>query len=270
MAKKELTSAELAILDNAYPVSTENVRMQIPRFGMLSKDIEEVSGTGKNKKTKVLESAGTFYTERDLGEVSAEGKKVWTKEFLGEEVEVIIAFERRQLRRFDKGLNKFISSPVFDSADQVISLFLDKRPIAKGTAAELQALYPKMTEKGKKSSSLNEEKILYVIYKGELYQCNLSTSSKWSFADYKRQVSNPSKFITTLSSIEETNGSNTYRKMTFKSKGFITADDLEIVQENQSKLNEEVQTDASRLLESASKEIVVKEELDEYGNEKMK
>ena len=250
-----LTAEQLAILDNSYPVSEESNRISLPRFGMLSKDIVEVSGSGKNKVTTVVQSAGTFYTEKDLGELNDEGKKVWTKEFIGEEVDVIITSERKQLRKFDKSLNKFISSDIFDTDDQIVSLYLDKRVISKGTREQLQALYPKLTEKGKKSSSLNEDRILYVIYKGELHQFNLSTSSKWSFSDYKRQVGNPSKLVTTLSSVEETNGSNTYRKVLFTSKGFITATQLELVQENQAKINEEVANTATRLLEKASQPI---------------
>jgi hypothetical protein len=253
MKTKEL---DLTVLDGAYPVSNDPTYVSLSRFGMLSKDIEEVSGTGKNKKTKVIESAGTFYTEKDLGELNEEGKKVWTKEFIGESVDVQIVFERKQLRKFDKSLNKFISSDMYDNDSQIVSLYLDKRVVAKGTREELQARYPKLTEKGKPSSSLNEDRIIYVIYNGELHQFNLSTSSKWSFADYKRQVGNPSKVITNLSSVEETNGSNTYRKVVFKSIGLINAEQLELVQENQAKLNEEVASSATRLLEKAKEPVI--------------
>ena len=193
MPKKQevttLTEEQLAILNAGYPVSESSSRVSLPRFGMLAKDITEESGSGKAKTIKVLESAGTFYTEQDLGAVDEEtGKKVWTKTYLGEKVDVIIAFHRKQLRLFDKSLNKFISSPIYDNKDQIIPLYLDKRQIARGNQELLQNMYPKLTEKGKKSSKLNEETILYVLYDGVLYQCNLSQSSKWSFKDYIKKV----------------------------------------------------------------------------------
>lgn len=216
---------------------------------MLSKDITEESGTGKNKKITVLEAAGTFYTEEDKGEVDPEtGKKVWTKTYLGDSVDVILPFYRKQLRLFDKSLNKFISSPIYDSADQVIPLYLDKRVIAKGTPQELKDLYPKVTEKGKKSSKLNEETILYVIYEGVVYQANLSISSGFNFRDYRKNL-NPSSVITTLGSVEETNGSNTYRKMTFTSKRLINADDeFSAVSETQRTIKESVESDKQYFL----------------------
>lgn len=258
MPKKEsneLSEQQLAILNDSYPVSDSSTRVTLPRFGMLSKDITEETGTGKNKQIKVIEAAGTFFTEADLGEVDDAGKKKWTKTYLGEEVEVIIAFRRKQLRLFDKSLNKFISSPIYDSADQVIPLFLDKRVIARGTPEQLRALYPKVTEKGKKSSKLNEETILYVIYKGEMYQWNLSISSGWSFRDYEKRVK-PSTVITLLSSIEETNGSNTYRKAMFTNKRLINGtDEFDMVSSAQMNLREAVENDKQYLLSQATKAL---------------
>lgn len=273
--KKEiqiLSPEQLAELNAAYPVAEESMRVNLPRFGMLAKDITQEEGKGKTKTIKIIESAGTFYTEQDKGEVNDQGKKVWTKTYLGEEVEVIIAFHRRQLRLYDKGLNKFISSPIYDNKDQIIPLYLDKRQIAKGTQEELRARYPKLTEKGKKSSKLNEETILYILYEGELYQCNLSQSSKWSFKDYSKGV-NPSTVITTLNSVEETNGSNTYRKITFKNTRIINSEEFELVKKAQEMLKTQVESDAQYFLENANvKSIEEKqnEELDNYGNEKMK
>lgn len=252
MAKKTqevLTEEQLAILNAGYPVSDNTTRKTLPRFGMLSKDITEESGNGKNKTIKVIESAGTFYTEMDNGEVDENGKKIWTKTYLGEEVEVIIAFDRKQLRRYDKSLKKFISSSIYDRDDQVLPLYLDKQQIHKGTPAQLQALYPALTQKGKPTSDLKEEKLLYVIYKEELYQSNLSLSSKYSFLDYRKSV-NPSSVVTTLGSLEETNGSNTYRKMTFKNKRLITPEEFDMVKASQDGLIEQVKNDAKYLIAS--------------------
>ena len=253
MSKKnnELTEEQLAILYDGFPTVENNSRPQLPRLGMLSKDLTEETKVNGKKKIEVLQPAGTFYTEKDLGEVNEDGKKVWTKEYLGEEIDVIIAFHRRQLRLYDKSLNKFISSPIYDTKDQIIPLYLDKRQVAKGNQEELQNKYPAVSEKGKKISKLKEEKILYILFKGELYQSNLTQSSKYSFLDYSKKV-NPSTVVTTISSFEETNGSNTYRKMTFKIKRVIDSVEFDLVMDTQSELKEQVRSDAKYFLENAN------------------
>lgn len=258
MSKKEtelaLTPEQLDILNSSYPASDEGQRLQLPRLGLLSKDIIEESGVGKNKKIKVLQAAGEFYTEKDLGETNEEGKKVWTKEFIdGETVDVIIVYHRYQLRRYDSSLEKFISSPIYDDSEQILPLYLDKQIIQRGTEAKLQSLYPKLTQKGKPTSDLKKEVILYVIYNGELHQLNLSQSSKWEFMSYKRKV-NPSTVITTLSSTEETFGTNTYRKMQFTIKRPITQVEFEEVSQNQLTVKEQAENDSKFLLASGTTE----------------
>jgi len=246
---KKITEEQLAILNDAFPVASESSRPSYPRFGMLSKDITEVSGTGKNKKVEVLQAAGSFYTEKDEGEVNEEtGKKVWTKSFIdGETVDVIITFHRRQLRMYDSSLEKFYSTPVYDNASQVLPLYLDKQVVMKGTQAELQAKFPTLTLKGKPSSKLKEETILYVIYEGEMYQMNLSQSSKWSFKDYSRNI-NPSACITNLGSVEDTFGDNTFSKVTFTKGRMIDGDEFETVSEGQASLKEIVENDSQLFL----------------------
>lgn len=250
MAKvKGLSEEQLALLNDSYPIEESSNRLTLPRFGMLSKDIVEESGTGKNKKIKVIQPAGTFFTEKDTGEVDEDGKKVWTKTFIEdiEEVDVIIAYHRRQLRKFDSSLEKYISSPVFDNAEQVIPLYLDKQVIKRGTQAELQALYPALTQKGKHTSDLKEECILYVVYEGELYQMNLSQSSKWEFKTYARGF-NPSTVITTLGSVEDTFGTNVYRKVTFTKGRQINSDEFNTVIESQTAIKEVVESDSKMYL----------------------
>lgn len=252
MAKKTINEEQLAILKESYPVTVDENRLTLPRFGMLSKDIVKESGTGKNKKITVLQAAGTFFTERDLGEVNEEGKKVWTKKWIEDEtVDVIIAFHRRQLRKYDSSLEKFISSPIFDNGEQVIPLYLDRQIIKRGTQKFLQSCYPALTQKGKPTSDLKEETILYVVYDGELYQANISQSSKWEFKTYAKSV-NPSSVVTTLGSVEETFGKNTYRKMTFTQKRLIDSDEFEVVNENQTLLKDKVKSDEQFYLSSAA------------------
>jgi hypothetical protein len=268
--KEMLTPEQIEILNNSYPAPEESNRLSLPRFGMLSKDVTESSGTGKNKKITVLEAAGTFFTESDEGEVDEDGKKVWTRKYIdGETVDVQIVYHRRQLRKYDSSLEKYISSPIFDNAEQVIPLYLDKQVIKRGTQAELQKLYPALTQKGKPTSDLREETILYVIYKDILYQANISQSSKWEFKAYCKTV-NPSTVITTLGSKEETFGENTYRKMTFKNKRMITSDEFDTVNDNQTLLKETVESDKKFYLSAGTADTKADAELDEMVSEAQK
>lgn len=252
-SKVSVNSEELAVLNDSFPVVADNSnRLTLPRFGMLSKDIVEETGKGKEKKIKVIEASGTFFTEEGSGD------KV-VKDFLeGEEQDVIIVFHRKQIKYFDKGLEKFISSPVFDTDDQIIPLYLDSRVVAKGTKAELQARYPALTQKGKKTSDLKEYRVLYVLVDGVFYQMSLSISSGWAFSDYARTFkdgTSPATVVTTLGSVEETNGSNTYRKMTFTNKRPIDADELDLVKENQGIIKEAAQSSADYYLAQSTKAI---------------
>lgn len=259
-----LTADQLALLNQNFPVSDEQQRLSLPKFGMISKDLTEETGTGKNKKITVVQAAGTFYTERDKGEVNEEGKKVWTKDYIeGETVDVIIGYHRKQLRFFDKSLKKFISTPIYDNDEQVLPLYLDKQIIKRGTEKELQALYPKLTQKGKPSSSLEKNIILYVLYEGELYQFQLSVSAGWEFKSYLKKV-NPSTVVTTLSSTQETNGSNTYNKTMFNIARQITGKEFDTVIEIQDLMRTTAETDARFLIGSGEQAVVDKafEEID--------
>ena len=250
--KKELTEEQLAILNNSYPVSEDSNALTLPRFGMLSKDITETTGSGKLKKIEVVEAAGTFFTERDNGETNDEGKKVWTKTFLkGKTQNVIILYHRRQLRMYDSSLEKFYSTPVYDTADQVLPLYLDKQVVKRGTQAELQAMFPAVTLKGKPSSKLKEDTILFVLFEGEMYQCNLSQSSKWEFKNYGKNR-NPSTVITTLDSVEDTFGDNTFSKMTFTEDRKIDGDEFDSVMENQTIIKDKAEGDKKFLLSTAA------------------
>ena len=259
-----LTEEQLAVLNESFPVGDEQPRLLLPRFGMLAKDITEETGTGKNKKTTVLQSAGTFYTETDKGEVDEKGKKVWTKDFMDEQtVDVNIVYFRYQLKYYDQGLKKFISTPVYDNAEQVLPLYLEKKVIKRGTEKELQAMYPKLTQKGKPSSDLKKLTILYVMYNGELHQFNLSTSSGWEFSSYKQKV-NPSTVVTTLSSTEETFGINTFSKTMFNVARPISADEFNTVSENQAKVKETAEADSKFLLGAGTDEEEAEEEFKKF------
>lgn len=247
---KTLTDEQIAILNNNFPVSEDDTRKSFPRLGMLSKDLTSETGTGKNKKIDIIEAAGTFYTEKDEGEIDEDGKKKWTKTYIeGETLDVIIVYFRYQLRRFDSSLNKFYSTPIYDTPDQILPLYLDKQIVQKGTEKDLQAKYPKLTAKGKPSSDLKKDTILLVLFRGEMYQLNLSVSSGWAFSAYKRTV-NPSLVITTLGSTEETFGTNTYRKISFTKGRSIDGDEFDLVQEGQNVLKAAVENDSKMFIGS--------------------
>lgn len=212
---------QLAQLKAMYPQEDTYQKIQVPRLGMLAKDVVEESGTGKNKKLTVVNAAGEFYIERQ--ETNEEGERVWKKEFIeGDTIDVLIAYNRKQLSMWDDGLEVFVNTPIYDSADDILPLWEGGKEIARDTPANLQARYPSLTQKNKPSSKLKEVKILYVIYDGDVYQVNLSQSSKWEFLSYSKSA-NPATVVTTIGSVEETNGSNTYRKMTFTNAGTITS-----------------------------------------------
>lgn len=269
MAKKQdgLSEEQLAILNNSFPVGDDSSRLSLPKFGMLSKDITEETGTGKNKKIKVIEAAGTFYTEKDQGETNEEGKKVWTKKFLeGELIDVQIVYFRHQLRMYDSSLEKFYSTPIYDNGDQQLPLYLDKAVVKRGTEKELQAMFPKLTLKGKPSSKLDKKTILYILYEEELYQFELSVSSGWEFSSYKKKI-NPSTVITTLSSTEEQAGSNVYRKINFNVDRPITSEEFDSVAGNQAIVKAQVDSDSKFLLASGEqnqKEIDAEKVFDAY------
>ena len=268
--EEKLSEEQLAILNESYPISPdESSGLKLPRLGMLSKDITEESGTGKSKKIEVVQAAGTFYTESDQGEVNEEtGKAKWTKEYLdAATLDVIIVYHRRQLRRFDAGLKKFYSTPIFDDATQIVPLYLDGQIVKRGNQAELQALYPKLTQKGKPSSDLKEEAILYVIYKNELYQMNISQSSKWMFKTYKKSL-NPSTVVTTIGSVEDTFGDNTFYKMTFASKGIIDVKMFETVVTQQNVVKDQVENDQKFYLASGGQEAAADKEFDALPGKK--
>jgi hypothetical protein len=241
---------QMEILRNSFPVEDRATRISLPRLMMLSKDVTEETKDPKTKKKtiNVIQAAGTFYIEKP-GDEEVEGKdgkkyKPWVKDYFeGEEsIEVVIVYKRKQLRFFDEGQGKWISSPIYDSADQIIPLFVDRKEIARGTPKELQAQYPSTTAKGRPSSKLKDETILYVLYEGELYQMNLSQSSKWVFSDYTKNT-NPSTVVTRIGSLQQENGSNIYQVMSFEEVRSLNADEAALAIEKVSEIKEAVDSE---------------------------
>lgn len=222
----------LAELKASYPTEATFQRVLLPRFGMVSQDItEEVKNpTTKKKEIKIISEAGIFFTEEQTDEVNDEGKKIWKKEEIGDTAEAIILFERKQLRFFDSGDQTYTSSPVYDADDQVVPLFKGKEQVDRGTSTELRSReeYQGTTAKGKATSKLEVNKILYVWYEGKIFQMNLRGSSMYSFIKYRKEVT-PSVVLTRMGSEAKEAGAINWNQMTFKMVRPLTTEELKTV-----------------------------------------
>lgn len=208
----------LAELKDMYPQETGGFnRIKLPRLSYFAQDVIE----GKGKTSKVVIEAGTFFEEHETDEVNPETKKkVWDKKEIGPTFDGIILYHRYQLSFYDEATELYTSSPVFDSQDEVMPLWCDGKQIAKGTPAELKKLYKFVGEDGKEKSKLKDNRIVYVLYKNELFQLNLHGSSMYSFMKYVRTV-NPPTVITTFASEFQEKGKIQWNMMTFNSKNSI-------------------------------------------------
>lgn len=201
----------LAELNESYPKETGGfTRIQLPRLSFVSQDQTE----GKGKAMVVTAEAGTFFTEKETSEVNEEGKKVWDKKEIGPSFSGIILYHRYQLSYYDEATEKYTSSPIYDSQDEILPLWSDKKEVAKGTPAELKAKYEFVDKDGKTKSKLKDNRILYVMYGDEVYQLNLHGSSMYSFMKYAR-TTNPPTVLTTFSSEPQEKGSIQWNMATF-------------------------------------------------------
>jgi hypothetical protein len=233
-AKKELMNVasdeQLAALAQELPQEPSFKRVMLPRFGLQSQTKTEEVGTGKNMKLNILARAGTFFTERETDEVTVREdgseSKVWEKTDFEDEVipEGIIFFKRYQLRYYDEAEEKYTSSPVFDSMDEQVVLFKDRKEVARGSVSELKALYPGVSKKGKPISKLNEEKILYVLIDDEVFQLNLHGSSMWAYDKYAARMP-VAQVVTQFGSTAEEKGDIKWNKMSFTAKRKITGEE---------------------------------------------
>lgn len=214
----------LAVLRDFYPVEQGFQRTFYPRLGMYSQDVTE----GKGKSMKVVAEAGTFYIEKQTDEVNEEGKKIWEKKEIGTEIEAIVLFQRKQLKFYD-GEN-YTSSPVYDSEEEILPLFCNKVEVDRGTVKELKSRekYQGTTAKGKATSKLEENRVLYVLYDGEVYQMNLRGTSMFAFLTYSRKVT-PNTVVTIVRSEAKENGAISWNQMTFEAKRVITGPEAEQV-----------------------------------------
>lgn len=270
---KALTDEQLAALRADYPVEQGYSAVLFPRLNVYAKDqTEETKNktTGK-KEITVISEAGTFYTDIQDAEINEEtGKKEWTREEIGTEVEGIVLFKRKQLRMYDQATELYTSSPVYDNDDQIIPLFCEKKQVGKGTPEQLQKEYEFEDEDGKIKSKLKEERILFVLKDGMVYQMNLRSSSMYAFKTYERDLNKsglvPSAVLTKFGSEEKTKGTNTWNQMTFVNERSITGDEATIVMEKVAEMKQGVAQQAEYYGRNQAVESKVDEEYEALGS----
>jgi len=230
----------LAVLDGVF-TNEGYAKKFLPRISFTSQDKTEESGVGKNKTITVVEAAGTFFTEVKTEDLTEDGKAVFAKEEIGDSVELHIVYERKQLRMYDAATEKFTSSPIYDHPSDIVPIFCDKQEVDRGTPAELQAKYmTKTTMKGKPKSALEEERVLYVIYKGVLYTMNIRGTSMYAFLSYKKSL-NPAKLVTVINSEAKTSGQVSWNQMNFTALRPIIVEELQMVVEAVNSIRESVE-----------------------------
>ena len=220
---------DLADLQNEFPVDPGYTRVLLPRINFKAQDVEE----GKGKKKKVVIEAGTFIEERETEDLDENGKKIWSQEELGDEIEGVIVHQRKQLRYYDSTTGTFTSSPVFDDPEEVIPLFCDKSEVHRGTPAELKQHYMFTDQNGKERSALEENRILYILLggvDGDLMQLNLRGSSMFAFMSYARKTLPPA-VLTTFNSEAKEKGSIEWNQMTFEPSRQLDKKEVEKVKE---------------------------------------
>lgn len=257
----EVNEATLALLRESYPVEHGGTRIMLPRITMASQDVTE----GKGKSMKVVTEAGTFFIEKPTDEEDENGKKVWSREEIGNSIQGIIVFQRKQLRLYNEATEQYTSSPVYDSDDEIVPLFCDKAEVARGTPAELKAQYQYVDKDGKTKSKLEDNRILYVQYDGEIYQMNLRGSSMYSFLTYARKTIPPA-VVTTFSSEPKEKGSISWNQMTFVPERKLTQAEAENIVLKIGEIKELVRQERSQF--SAPKTETIRATVEDSETEK--
>ncbi len=224
---------EIAIVDQSLveqakanmPADTSFNRVVLPRLSMFSMDQTE----GKGKAMKVVAEAGTYYIERASDETDADGKKIYVKTEIGKNLQATVVYFRRQLSLYDEGTLKYTNSPIYDLDTDVVPLFSNKKEVARGTPKDLKKIYAYVDPKdGKTKSKLQDQKILYVLYEGEMYQMTLKGTSMYSWMTYSRSIIAP-VLLTEFSSEEKENGSTEWNMCTFKTVRPLDNDEIQTV-----------------------------------------
>lgn len=255
----EVNETTMAALQESYPVEQGANRITLPRLGMVSQDKVE----GKGKSMKVTVEAGTFFIEKPTDEEDEDGKKIWSHDEIGTMIEGVILFQRKQLRYYDEKTELFTSSPVYDSDDEVLPLFCNKAEVARGTPKELKEKYQYTDKEGKVRSKLEDNRILYVEYKGEVYSLNLRGSSMFAFFTYAKKTLPPS-VITQFSSEPREKGSIAWNQMTFTPKRKLTQEEADAILAKVKEIRMAVQMERSQFAQQAAEAERVNKEFEKF------
>jgi hypothetical protein len=225
------TSTEITtelVGDSYLPKENTFIRKTFPRISFTSQDKTE----GKGKTMKVVEEAGTFFLEKPTDETDDKNKKIWSHVEIGKSLEGIIFFTRKKLSYYDQPNNAFISSSYFDQDTDEIVLWSAGKQIAKGTKAQLQAPYMFKKEDGKASCKLAENKVLYVLYQGEVYELTVKGTSMYSYSSYYKECNGePNKNLTLMTPEDCENGSISWSKIIYKRVRQLTQDEWDTTRE---------------------------------------
>lgn len=231
MTKQVATKISQDVLDqlkNSQPVEDTFQRVQLPKLGMFSQDKKE----GKGKAMKVVSEAGTFYIERKTDELDEEtGKNIYEKTEIGTTIDGTILYNRKKLSFYDEPNSSYISSSIYDTDTEVVSLWSKGKEVLKGTEAQLKEEYMFTDTDGKRKSRLKNIRVLYVLHEGELFQMEIGGTSMFAFSKYNQAV-RPSvaAIVTTFFSEPQTKGSNEYNQMTFtKARDLTQEEALEVL-----------------------------------------
>lgn len=260
----------LAQLDASYPKEKSRLSIQLKKLGMFSQDVTEKVG----KKIEIINEAGEFYIEQASDELDENGKNVWVKNPIGTSIEGIVIYKRYQLSFYDDKSETFFSTPVYDGATDIVPLFnnVTKKEVARGTSEELKKLSEFLEVKdGKTVSKLKDNRVLYVLYKDELYQLTIKGSSMYAYMDYEKKIGNPTRYVTAFNSTARENGSIKWNQMTFEGTRSINQEELERAVEEVNKIKaaiaiskasyeatkpkEDENKDFNALVESATKKM---------------
>lgn len=241
-------SAELvAALGNSFPVEEGFTSVALPRITFVSQDkTEKVKGKDGKTKVNLITAAGTFFRESqkkdDDGKLVLDedtGKPIWDTDELGSEVDLDIVFQRKQLKYYDKGTGAFTSSNVYDENEEEVVLYTNRTEVKRGKPADLKKDYEFKDENGKVKTALEDNRVLYVLYKPEgeeqasMHQMNLRGSSMYAFMTYARQCRpNVPAVITHITSEPKKNGSNEWNQMVFEAARPISNDEAKFAAES--------------------------------------
>ena len=234
---------QLEKVSSVYKSEEAAVRIYFPRLGMYSKDKTEqvINSRTKKKELKIIGESGEFFIQRETEETDGEGKKIWETVDLGKKINLHIIYKRYQLRKYDEKTELYTSSPIFDFDDEEIPLFCEKKEVDRGLPKDLiEKDSYKDPETGKTRSLLEEQRVMYVIYEGEVYQMNLRGSSMWALKAFERANGNPTQFLTTITPEHKKRGSNEWDCMKFEVSRKVTSAEAELIEEKQKELMEKI------------------------------